>query len=477
MAVMTHIFKCCSIVILAALSAVGHARGADAVWVVDLEGALGPAKADFIVRTITDAELAGAAAVVIRMDTPGGLDASMRGLVKKILAAQVPVVTYVAPNGARAASAGTYIAYASHIAAMAPATNIGSSTPISIGAPPSLPEFKPGQKEPPGGTEPDSDESVSKDDTGREVASSPTDHLTNKVINDAVAYLQGLAELRGRNVAWAEETVRHGTNIRASVALSEGVIDLLADDLQALLEQIDGRQIKLQDREVTLQVKDADVVHVQPDWQHDLLEVITDPTIAYALLVVGIWGLILEFYSPGLILPSVLGVVCLLLGAYGLQMLPVNYAGVALILLGICFMVVEIITPAIGVFGITGVVAFAFGSLMLMDTQAQEYQLPVSIIAGFTVVAASLTLLAAGFALRARSRQVVTGIDVLIGAKAEVVEDFTEHFDEQQGRVFVASELWRAHAARVPDRDLIKKGDVVAVSAVEDLELTVTEEV
>ena len=285
--------------------------GREEVWMVSFDGALGPATGDLIVRSIANAQAAGARAIIIQMDTPGGLDKAMRDVVKAILSADIVVITYVHPDGARAASAGTYIAYASHIAAMSPATNIGSSTPVSIAPTPSLPS--PGE----------GDE--------KEAKPPPQDAMMKKVINDAVAYLQGLAELRGRNIDWAEETVREGANLRASVALEKNIIDLIAKDVPTLLAEIDGREIELPTRTVTLDVANARVVMVETDWRHELLEVITDPSIAYGLLIFGVYGLILEFYNPGMIFPAVVGVICLLLGAYGLQMLPVNYAGLALI--------------------------------------------------------------------------------------------------------------------------------------------------
>lgn len=313
-------------------TAAGETAAADGqVWLVDLDGPVGPASVDLIIRSLTKAQAAGARALVIRMDTPGGLDKSMRGLIKEILAADLPVITYVAPGGARAASAGTYIAFASHIAAMAPATNIGSSTPVSMGGP--APPTPGGPDR--GGPGTGADDADGAGDSPAEPGAPSTDAMTRKVINDAVAYLQGLAELRGRNVEWAEQTVRYGANLRASEALANNVIDLIAADLPSLLAQLDGTEVTLATRTVTLQVADAGVKRIETDWQHELLTIITDPTIAYGLLIFGIYGLILEFYNPGMVFPSVIGVVCLLLGAYGLQMLPINYAGLALIVTGI----------------------------------------------------------------------------------------------------------------------------------------------
>ncbi len=429
------------------------ATGADSVphrdrmvWVVDLDGALGPATSDLIIRSIDDAWEAGAQALVIRMDTPGGLDKSMRELVQAILAARLPVITFVAPNGARAASAGTYIAYASHIVAMAPATNIGSSTPVSI-APtpaPATPASKP-------------------EDEGSPPAEPPQDAMMRKVVNDAVAYLQGLAELRGRNIEWAEDTVRHGANIRASEALANNVIDLVTENLTTLLDAVDGWEVALESGIVTLQTRNAGIHHVEVDWKHELLTLITDPTIAYGLLIFGIYGLILEFYNPGMFFPAVIGIVCLLLGAYGLQMLPVNYAGLALIVVGIGMMVAEVFTPTLGALGVAGVVAFVMGSLMLMDTQAPEFGLPVAVIAAFAASTAAIMLFAVGAAVRARAARVRTGREGMVGAEVEVLEGFPG-----PGRVHAFGENWQARS----DAPL-GAGSRARVSAVDGLILVV----
>lgn len=398
-------------------------RSGRQVWLVDLDGPLGPATSDLIIRSISEAAASGGEALIIRMDTPGGLDKSMRELVQAIIAAELPVITFVAPGGARAASAGTYIAYASHIAAMAPATNIGSSTPVSLGPAPSLPNAAEDEQE-----------------EGGEAA--PADAMTRKVVNDAVAYLEGLAELRGRNMEWAEQTVRVGANIRASEALELNVIDLMADDVPALLAAIDGWEVPLRDAVAVLATAGAGVHRVETDWKHDLLALITDPTIAYGLLIFGIYGLILEFYNPGMIFPSVIGIVCLLLGAYGLQMLPVNYAGLALILVGIAMMIAEVFTPAMGVLGIAGVVAFVMGSLMLLETESPGFGLPIAVIAAFAATTAGLSLFAVGAAVKARAASVRTGRESMLGAPVEVLEGF-----EGDGHVMAFGELWQARAS------------------------------
>ena len=437
----------------AVASALGQGGGGQ-VWVVALDGPVGPASVDLVIRAIEDAAAAEAAALVIRMDTPGGLDKSMRNLVKAILAARVPVVTYVSPDGARAASAGTYIAYASHVAAMAPATNIGSSTPVSLtpGAP---------QPKPP---------SPKGEDSGEEQAEAPPaapgDAMTKKMVNDAVAYLQSLAELRGRNIEWAEKTVRDGANLRASAALERNVVDLVAQDLEDLLNQLDGHEVTLNDAPHTLATAAAELFFVEADWRHELLSIITDPSIAYGLLIIGVYGLILEFYNPGMLFPAVTGVICLLLGAYGLQMLPINYAGLALILVGLGLLIAEAVTPTYGVLGVGGLVAFVTGSIMLMDTDVPGYQLPLPIIGGFAIAAGAVAFLVVGSAIQARRQAVATGPEGMIGAAALVLQDF-----EGQGQVRAFGEVWQAQA----DAPLAK-GTKVRVTAVEGLVLTVQQE-
>jgi membrane-bound serine protease (ClpP class) len=448
-------------------------NGDRVVWLVDFDGPLGPAMADLIGRSIDDAADAGAEALIIRMDTPGGLDKSMRVLIQKILAAPVPVITYVAPQGARAASAGTYIAYASHVAVMSPATNIGSSTPVSLAPEPKFPSRPrpplPGSAPEAGGdpaaTGPER-ESDSDSPAARPAFAEPStgsDAMARKVINDSVAYLQGLAELRGRNIDWAEATVREGANLRSSQALALGVIDLISRDLEQLLQDLDGREVSLAAGSVTLRTADARVQQVESDWKHDLLEIITDPTIAYALLIFGVYGLILEFYSPGMVFPSVIGIVCLLLGAYGLQMLPVNYAGLLLIVVGIGLMVAELITPTMGILGVAGLAAFVFGSVILIDTQSPGYSLPLSVIAAFTVATGGLVVLTIGVAMRARNQRVVSGVESMVGGPATALESF-----DGIGRVQAFGEIWQARCAQP-----VVKGELLDVVAVEGLTLEV----
>ncbi len=413
---------------------------------LDIDGPIGPATADYIARGIDAAEAQSATLVILRMDTPGGLDSAMRRIVKHIASASLPIVTYVAPTGARAASAGTYILYASHIAAMAPGTNLGAATPVELG----------GSKEPKPATRPEAgpDQKTVPDNA---------DAKRRKVVNDAVAYLRGLAELRGRNADWAEQAVREGASLSAEQALKQKVIDIMATDLSDLLQQLQGRKIQVQGREVVLDTEGLVIRPRAPDWRNRLLSVITDPNIAYILMLIGIYGLILEFYNPGSIVPGTVGAISLLLALYAFQLLPINYAGMALILLGVGLMIGEALQPSFGMLGIGGVVAFIFGSIILMDTEAPGYGIDLSVILTFAALSVAMFVMMVGMALKARRRKVVTGMEQLIGSEARVLEDF-----EGNGRVRLHGEIWQAHCP-VP----VHKGQTVRVTDHKGLTLEV----
>ncbi len=431
------------------------------MWLLELDGPIGPATADYFVSNLHSAQRADAALFVMQLDTPGGLDHSMRDMIKAILASKIPVATYVAPNGARAASAGTYLMYASHIAAMAPATNIGSSTPVSIGGEGSPFPSPGGSSDPDHGKTPD--KTAAGDETPNEPARPQGSTMERKVVNDAVAYIRGLAELRGRNKDWAEQTVREASNLPASDALAAHVIDLIAADLDDLLRQIDGREINVDGGTVKLDLKGAEVTRVKPGWRYQLLSVITDPNVAYILLMIGIYGLILEFYHPGTAVPGVIGVICLLLAGYALQMLPVNYAGLALIVVGIGLMVAETFQPGFGVLGVGGAVSFVFGSVILMDTDLPGYQISMPIIAAFAATSLAVIVFVIGAAMRTRRRKVVTGRESIVGATAVVMDDF-----DGRGLVRLHGEIWQA-ASRTP----LAKNTRVRIMRMDDLVLTV----
>lgn len=426
---------------------------------IPVTGAIGPATSDFFVRQLRGAQEAGAKLVVVRIDTPGGLETSMRDMIQAILASDVPVVAYVAPSGARAASAGTYLMYASHVAAMAPATNLGAATPVQIGGGPG---GDGGGSRPAPGPEGKDGPADSDDGAGPE-APAPGSAMERKAINDSVAYIRGLAELRGRNADWAERAVREGLSLPADEALAAEVIDLVATDLPELLRAIDGRVVKLQSREVTLQTAGIVLREVEPDWRTELLQLITNPNVAYLLMLIGIYGLLLEGYNPGSILPGVVGAISLLLALFAFQVLSVNYAGLALIALGVLLIVAESFVPSFGTLGLGGIVAFVIGSVMLLDSDVPGFRIAWQMIAtmGF---AGSLVLLAiVSFAVRARRRPVVSGREAMLQAPAEAVESF-----ERRGLVRVHGELWNAVTRRP-----VQAGQPLRVVRVQGLTLEV----
>lgn len=423
--------------------------GGAVATLLQIQGAIGPATSRYFERGLEAAQARGSRLVILQIDTPGGLDTSMRDIIRAILASPIPVVSYVAPSGARAASAGTYILYASHIAAMAPATNVGAATPVSIGG-----EESPAPAGAPGGT-------AAKDPHA--AAPEPGTAMERKAVNDAAAYLHGLAELRGRNVDWADEAVRKAASLSASDALKEHVIDLIARDIPDLLAQINGREVRLANRPVKLATAGLTVERLDPDWRTKLLSVITHPTIAYGLLLVGLYGLLLEGYNPGVMFPGVIGVISLMLALFALQILSVNYAGLALVVLGVGMIIAEFHVPAFGSLGLGGLVAFVVGSIILFDTETPGMAIGVPLIAGVATVGGLAVLAIAFLGARAQRRPVVTGERVMVGQSAEVVENFNE-----KGQVRYAGELWNA-STTTP----LRIGQQVRIVKVEGLALWV----
>src|SRR6266853_2239670 len=426
----THRHQCAVRILamaLAMLPLLPHAGAAKQAVVLDINGAIGPAIADYIVRNLQSARPSEVGIVILRMNTPGGLDGSMREINAAILASPVPVATYVAPHGARAASAGTYIAYASSIAAMAPGTNIGAATPIQLRGPSFLPGGGPQQPQ--------------SNDKGKENPAEPPDAESRKAVNDAAAYIRGLAELHGRNADWAVEAVRTAASLPASEALKLHVIDVIADDVPDLLRQIDGRSAWVAGKTERLMTAGLEVVTVPPDWRTELLAVITNPNVAFILMLLGIYGLLFEFLNPGAVAPGLIGGLSLLVALYALNLLPINYAGAALVLLGICLMVAEAHIGSFGVIGVGGIAAFVIGAIMMFPPGAPGFALSLSVVAGATALTAALFLLVLTMLLRSRRRPVVTGKEGLLGAEGEAVA-----WDGEEGRVRVNGEIWRARA-------------------------------
>ena len=440
---MKRLFFLVSVVVAMLLSLPASAA---TVKVAEIHGAISPASAAYFLRALDEAQRARADLLVLRLDTPGGLDSSMREMIQGILASPVPVAIWVAPSGARAASAGTYLLYSAHVAAMAPGTNLGAATPVAIGI---------------GGAKPGEDKS------GKDKNGAPSGNaMERKSIHDASAYIRSLAQLRGRNAEWAERAVREAESLSAEEAKKQKVIDFVAADLPELLRTANGRKVAVASGEVTLALDAAALETIAPNWKERLLASIADPNIALILMMLGVYGLLFEFYTPGFGVSGIIGSICLLLAAYALAMLPVNAVGVLLLLLGIGLMVTEAFLPSFGAFGIGGIAAFVAGALMLIDGEVPGMQISLGLIVPLAVVSALLLGGAAAFALRARRHPVVSGVEAMLGATAVALESF-----KQEGWVRASGERWRARSSAP-----LRSGEKARIVAVEGLLLVVEPE-
>jgi membrane-bound serine protease (ClpP class) len=437
--------------VVSSLSASAGENNSKLALTVSVDGAIGPATARYVKDALTKASERHAEVVVLRMNTPGGLSTSMREIIADVLASRVPVVGYVAPSGAHAASAGTYILYATHIAAMAPGTNLGAATPVQIGGPlPGLPDATP-----------DKGDKDKKD--GGDQKPKTKDAMTAKATNDAVALIRSLAELRGRNADWGEKAVREAESLSANAALQAKVIDLVARDQAELLRQIDGRVVEVAGGDMRqLSTRDAGREAIDPGWTSGFLRVITDPNVAFILMLVGIYGLIFELSSPGAVAPGVIGTICLLLGLYALNMLPINYAGLGLMLFGITLLVIEAFNPTV-VLGLGGIIAFVLGAVMLFEIEEPGFRLSWSVIGIAAAIFIGLILVVLGSLRRAQKGPVRLGAQAMRGLPAEILD-----WSESEGHVFTQGERWQARGT-----EAFKPGEVVEVANITDLTLVV----
>jgi membrane-bound serine protease (ClpP class) len=443
-------------------AAIAGSGGSRPAIMLTLDGAVSPATGDYIRRGLDEAASRNAALVILKMDTPGGLASSMRDIIHDILASPVPVAGYVAPSGSRAASAGTYIMYASHVAAMAPSTHLGAATPVQIGGGGGLP-FGGGQqeeKEPqPGATDGGDGETSSGEGGG----SAPKSASEAKAINDAVAYIRSLAELRGRNADWAESAVREAASMTSTRAAEENVIDFIAANPDDLLRQADGMTVRLGENETTLNTAGLAIESIEPDWRNRLLSIITDPNMALIFMMIGIYGLIFEFMNPGTMVPGTIGAICLLLGLYSLAVLPVSYAGAGLMFLGLALIVAEMFAPSFGILGLGGAAAFVLGATILFDPAVPGMGISWPVIGGVAAAAVILALLVSYLAVGSSRRRVVTGREEMIGVPAQVLD-----WSGEEGHVHVHGERWKASADRA-----FEEGDRVRITGIDGLVLTV----
>ena len=403
---------------------------------LEVKGPIGPPSVSYIERALKDAASRQSPLLILQLDTPGGLDASMREIIQLLMTSPVPVVTFVAPSGARAASAGTYILYASHVAAMAPGTNLGAATPVQLG----------------GVTDPGRQESDADN-----LSYSRESDMQSKIINDAEAYLRSLAQLRGRNVEWAVEAVRNAKSLSAEEALQKNVIDIVATHVPDLLAQLDGKEIKLIHQTQALRTSGLTIKKIEPDWHTQLLSFITNPNVAYILMLIGIYGLIFEFATPGTLIPGIVGAVSLMLSLYAFQVLPISYAGFALMLFGLALMIAEAFAPSFGILGLGGGLAFIIGSIFLMDTSAPGYGISPALVGTLGLLNLAFFAFVLGAVIQARRRPVVTGADIMVGTKAVALENFGS-----EGKVKTRGEIWQARSP-------------VPVQAEQDLKITGTD--
>ena len=428
-----------------------HAQASETVVVLEIKGGIGVATAEYVQSGIETAGARGAELIVIQIDTPGGLMGPTRDIVQAILGSGVPVASFVTPAGARADSAGTYILLASHIAAMNPTTHLGAATPVSLGGDDVTPEF------------PGDDASDGEDGDDAETSPSSGTAMERKVLNDAVAYIRSLAERHGRNADWAESAVRNADTLTAREALEQNVINFIAEDRADLLAQVNGYEVSINSRTVVLATDKAVVEDYEPNWRIKILSAIANPETVLLLGLIGLYGLMYEGWNPGAIVPGVVGIVCLLLAAYALQVLPVNYAGLALIIVGLALMTAEAFAPSFGALGLGGIAAFVFGAIMMFDSDIPGFGISITFVVALAAIFALLFIWLIGYLLRLQKRGAVSGKEAIIGGIAAATQDFMG-----DGKVWLEGEAWAARS-----KVAIRKDQQVVVRAMDGLVLEV----
>ena len=435
-------------------------EGAGLAIVLDLKDAVSPASADYLIRGLRSAAEQEARLVILRMDTPGGLVTSTREINSAILASEVPVATFVAPSGARAASAGTFIMYASHLAVMAPGTSVGAATPVSMG----------GGSMPFGGPEPDEDANGDPGENGAEEApdSAPAgDAGMAKALNDAISQIRSLAEIHGRNADWAEAAVRDAATLTASAAVEENVADFMARDLTELLDLADGRTVQMGGEELVLETRALSISELEPDWRTQILSIIANPNLALLFMIVGFYGIVFELFNPGALIPGTIGGISLILGLFALSILPFNFAGLALIGLGLALLLAEVFSPSFGVLGIGGAIALAAGGVFLFDSDVPGLETSIPLLAAVVVAALAFTALVGRLAVTSHKRQVTTGPHDLMRARGKV-----QDWAGDSGHVMIQGERWNAQHDGPP----LSPGTRVRVREIDGLTLHVTPE-
>lgn len=401
---------------------------AKSAYVMRIDGAITPPVSSYIEETITQAKLDDAEVIIIELDTPGGLLSTTRDIGQQLLTSDIPVVTYVSPQGARAASAGTFILYASHIAAMAPSTHLGSATPITLGN-----------------------------------EEQPNEAANKKIMNDTLAYIQSLAEYHDRNAQFGVDAVLDATSITANQALKIGAIEVIADNIPSLIKQINGRNVRMQQGFKRLDTTDITIKIQEPSTKNRILTAISDPTIAYLMLMAGLYGIMIEFFNPGSIIPGVVGAICLLIASYSLQILPISYAGIGLILLGVAFLIAESFIPSFGIFGIAGVVSLAVGSFFLLQMPAWAAPSAWVLLPTLgTFIFATLWLVRIN--IRTQLNRPVSGLESLVGVKGRIIQ-----FQDPYYEIHVAGEIWQAYA----DNPDLPAGTPVEIVKADGLTLTI----